>query len=184
VLSKDFDPTPQAVYNLEVGQWHNFLVGVSGVVAHNTGCTVLEFIDDAIANLKKQSIFIEEGTGTYNAVKGHHPLSKIAFEGASGYPTGGTTAFSVSSATLDKVSGLSGTHYAISGKQKTLYTNWVKANPNTKLTIDKMAEIEVKAMTSSGINEQIAKGWVTKALEDIKAKGVSEINKIPHVGPN
>jgi hypothetical protein len=23
------------VYNLEVGQWHNFLVGVSGVVAHN-----------------------------------------------------------------------------------------------------------------------------------------------------
>jgi hypothetical protein len=38
VVSKTYDPTPQAVYNLEVGQWHNFLVGVSGVVVHNTGC--------------------------------------------------------------------------------------------------------------------------------------------------
>jgi hypothetical protein len=35
VVSKTYDPTPQAVYNLEVGQWHNFLVGVSAVVVHN-----------------------------------------------------------------------------------------------------------------------------------------------------
>ena len=26
------------MYNLEVGQWHNFLVGCSGVVAHNGPC--------------------------------------------------------------------------------------------------------------------------------------------------
>jgi hypothetical protein len=38
VVSKTYDPTPQEVYNLEVGQWHNFLVGISGVVVHNTGC--------------------------------------------------------------------------------------------------------------------------------------------------
>jgi Pretoxin HINT domain len=37
VVSKTYDPTPQEVYNLEVGQWHNFLVGVGGVVVHN-GC--------------------------------------------------------------------------------------------------------------------------------------------------
>jgi hypothetical protein len=36
VVSKAYDPTPQEVYNLEVGQWHNFLVGVSGVVVHNS----------------------------------------------------------------------------------------------------------------------------------------------------
>jgi hypothetical protein len=36
VVSKTYDPTPQEVYNLEVGQWHNFLVGVSGVVVHNS----------------------------------------------------------------------------------------------------------------------------------------------------
>jgi hypothetical protein len=37
---KVYDPTPQEVYNLEVGQWHNFLVGKSSVVAHNTGCKI------------------------------------------------------------------------------------------------------------------------------------------------
>jgi hypothetical protein len=33
------------VYNLEVGQWHNFLVGVSGVVVHNGPCNLLKDAD-------------------------------------------------------------------------------------------------------------------------------------------
>jgi death-on-curing family protein len=46
VVSKRYDATPQAVYNLEVGQWHNFLVGKSGVVVHNGPCGI-EFLNDA-----------------------------------------------------------------------------------------------------------------------------------------
>ena len=47
LTEKTFDPTPQEVYNLEVGQWHNFLVGSSGVVVHNGPCNVTfeEFVN-------------------------------------------------------------------------------------------------------------------------------------------
>jgi hypothetical protein len=45
VVAKTYDPTPQAVYNLEVGQWHNFLVGQSAVVVHNSYATFDDFLD-------------------------------------------------------------------------------------------------------------------------------------------
>ena len=38
-----------------------------------------------------------------------------------------------------------------------------------------MAEIEIKAMVNAGISEDIATGWVIKALEDLKEKGVTII---------
>ena len=47
LTKKIYDPTEQEVYNLEVGQWHNFLVGRSGVVAHNNylGCLTSQSIE-------------------------------------------------------------------------------------------------------------------------------------------
>ena len=47
-----------------------------------------------------------------------------------------------------------------------------------------MSNIEIKAMTNIGIPEDIATGWVVKALEDIKLQGVTEIKKIPWNGIN
>jgi hypothetical protein len=51
VVSKTFDPTPQEVYNLEVGQWHNFLVGVSGVVVHNS------YLDKLLKEYRFENMF-------------------------------------------------------------------------------------------------------------------------------
>lgn len=52
------------------------------------------------------------------------------------------------------------------------------------MTIDDMADIEIQAMKNAGIPEDIATGWVVKALEDIKIQGVSEIKNIPWNGIN
>jgi hypothetical protein len=39
-------------------------------------------------------------------------------------------------------------------------------------------------MKNVGIPEDVATGWVVKALEDIKLQGVTEIKKIPWNGIN
>lgn len=65
-----------------------------------------------------------------------------------------------------------------------MYTAWKQANPNTKLTVDAMADIEIQAMVNVGIPEDVATGWVVKALEDLKAQGVTEIKNIPWNGVN
>lgn len=44
--------------------------------------------------------------------------------------------------------------------------------------------IEIKAIVNAGIPEDIATGWVVKALEDLKAKGVTTIKNIPWNGAN
>ena len=53
-----------------------------------------------------------------------------------------------------------------------------------KLTIDDMANIEIAAMKNAGIPEDVATGWVVKALEDIKVQGVTDIKNIPWNGVN
>lgn len=47
-----------------------------------------------------------------------------------------------------------------------------------------MANIEIQAMVNSGIPQDIATGWVVKALEDLKLQGVTEIKNIPWNGSN
>jgi hypothetical protein len=47
-----------------------------------------------------------------------------------------------------------------------------------------MADIEIQAMKNVGISEDIATGWVVKALEDLKAQGATEIKNIPWNGVN
>jgi hypothetical protein len=135
-------------------------------------------IDDAIDKLKSKAKYVLEGTGKYGDVLGHHPLAKIAFEGDAAYDLNKT--FSVSRETL----GGQAIHNTISGQQNSLYSAWKKANPNAKLTIDDVANIEIKAMVNAGIPEDVATGWVVKALEDLKIQGVTEIKNIPWNGLN
>ncbi|WP_346880689.1 hypothetical protein [uncultured Algibacter sp.] len=52
------------------------------------------------------------------------------------------------------------------------------------MSVDDMARIEVNAMVEAGIPEDVAKGWVVRALEDLKNQGVSEIKNIPWNGVN
>nr|WP_153841251.1 hypothetical protein [Ornithobacterium rhinotracheale] len=52
------------------------------------------------------------------------------------------------------------------------------------MEIGEMAKIEIKAMINAGIPEDVATGWVVKALEDLQEKGVKSITNIPWNGVN
>jgi len=105
-------------------------------------------------------------------------MAKKSFEGEAVYNA--DEAFSVSANSL----GGQAVHNKITGRQKSLYTRWKRDNPNKRMTVDEMANIEVQAMVEAGIPEDIAKGWVVKALEDLKNQGVTEIIRIPWNGLN
>jgi len=139
-------------------------------------------IDDAITALSNGASYVLEGTGAFKQVGGHHPLAKKAFEGHDAYSY--RDAFSVSENKLNEITGFDNTHNLITGKQNSLYTAWKAVNPNRAMTINEMANIEIQAMVLSGIPEDVATGWVIKALEDLKQQGVSAIENIPWNGVN
>jgi len=47
-----------------------------------------------------------------------------------------------------------------------------------------VADIEILAMKNAGVPEDFSIGWVIKALEDLKAQGVTQITYIPWNGIN
>lgn len=128
------------------------------------------------------------GTGDYRTVRGHHPTAKKAFEGDVQYNY--NDAFSVSIDALNEAwkKGNLGVpqniHSNITGKQNSFYSAWKNNNPGKKLTLDEMADIEIRAMTEAGIPNDIARGWVIKALENLQAQGVTRITNIPWNGLN
>jgi hypothetical protein len=145
-------------------------------------------IDNALLRLTGKAKYVLNNTGEYKIVKGHHPMAKKAFEGDLVYDY--NKAFSVKTSALDDAwkttnSGIpQNLHGKITGQQNSLYSNWKQANPNSKLTIEVMADIEIQAMKNVGIPEDIATGWVVKSLEDLKAQGVTAIKNIPWNGVN
>lgn len=62
----------------------------------------------------------------------------------------------------------------------------MKNNPNTKLTLTKMASIEKQAMINAGIPDQFANGWVDQAFNELKDLGITDadITNIPWNGLN
>lgn len=133
-------------------------------------------VDDVVGVLNSKAKFILKGTGPNNLVKGHHPLAKSAFKNDKFYDY--KKAFSVSA---DALGGQS-VHNAITGQQNKLYSSFAKTGE--VLTLEKMANIEIKAMTNVNIPEDIATGWVVKALKDLKDQGVKVITHIPWNGIN
>ena len=73
-------------------------------------------------------------------------------------------------------------HNIITGQQNSLYSTFAKTG--NRLTIEKMAEIEIQAMVNAGIPRDIAEGWIIKALQDLKTQGVKVITNIPWNGRN
>ncbi|MEW4923626.1 hypothetical protein [Algibacter sp. 2305UL17-15] len=135
-------------------------------------------LDNTIDSFKRGARFDLNGTGKFKDVRGHHPMAKKSFEGEVVYNA--NEAFSVSANTL----GGQAVHNAITGNQNRLYSAWKRANPNKRMEINDMANIELQAMIDARIPENIARGWVVKALEDLKEQGVSEITRIPWNGIN
>jgi len=158
---------------------------LSGVRTANT--VTMANIGGTINRLKSGATYIDEGTGIYSQVAGHHPLAKVAFQGDPSYKQ--NQAFSVSDDTISDAWHANNSsqnyplpqvvHAQITGRQNSLYRGWVNSNQNKILTIDDMADIEVQAMVEAGISESIAKGWVVRGLEDLQARGVQEITNIP-----
>jgi hypothetical protein len=152
-----------------------------------TGSSFTNQIDNTILRLKNAAKFELDNTGRYADVFGHHPLCKSAFR--DNFPTEAAfkqyydEAFSISVPQLEKYGG-KGIHAKITGEQNSLYTAWRKANPNTKMAIDDMTNIEIQAMVNKGIPQDIATGWVVKALEKLKAQGITDIKNIPWNGIN
>ena len=108
-------------------------------------------------------------------------MAKKAFEGSPKYNA--NEAFSVSKNTLENIGG-AGVHSTITGKQNSLYSAWKAANPTRTMTLDDMQKIEIQAMKQAGIPEDIATGWMVKALEDLKRQGTEKLANIPWNGVN
>lgn len=141
----------------------------------------LRCLETLLADLRKKAKFETDGTGEYRRVRGHHPLSKAAFQNNPKYDQ--DLVFTVSQSALE-IYGDSETHRIISGHQNRLYNLYANRNPGKRLTINKLAEIEIRSMYYAGINDSIATGWVVLALEDLKEKGIKEITNIPWNGEN
>ncbi|GAA4276274.1 hypothetical protein [Aquimarina mytili] len=146
-------------------------------------------IDSYIDLIKDNARFVLDGTGEFSVVRGHHPLAKKAFEGDKFYDF--QEAFSVSPNTLQNVweaanplEDIINVHNKITGQQNSLYSAFKRNNPGKRLSIEKMAEIEIQAMVDVGIPEDVATGWVIKALENLKEQGVKYIINIPWNGLN
>lgn len=144
-------------------------------------------VDNLVNALNPKAKFDLNGTGKFKTVKGHHPLIGKAFENDNFYKY--REAFSISPSKLQAVwvkanptKDIIIVHNKITGQQISLYKAFAKKGE--VLTIDKIAELEILAMTNIGIPKDIATGWVIKALQDLKAQGVKMITHIPWGGIN
>lgn len=175
---------------VRVGLKYDILNGkgvLKETIASGGSGSLLSQINSTIVRLTEKAKFDLVNTGKYADVLGHHTLCKSAFK--NNYATDALfkqyydEAFSVSVKQLEKYGG-KGIHAKITGQQNKLYSAWVKANPNAKLTIDELANIEIESMTNVGIAPDIATGWVVKALEKLKIQGVSNITNVSWNGLN
>jgi hypothetical protein len=115
---------------------------------------------------------LPDGMGSYSSQGGHHPMSKVAFTGNDKYDPEGALTISP-----EKLQEFGVKHTTITGQQNKLYTEFAKTGK--ELTLKAMQEIEVKALTNSGIPEDYAKLFVNKAIEQLVKWGVTEPSQIP-----
>jgi len=160
--------------------------GEAGFRVAKTSIRFSQDIDIVLNKLKAKCKYVLEGTGEYSKVKGHHPVAKKAFEGDQSYDY--QKAFCVAIESLEKAwktvnKGIpQNLHAKVTANQNSLYSAFAKTGK--RLEIGDLADIEIKAMTNAGLPDDIATGWVVKALEDLKNQGVTEIVNIPWNGIN
>jgi hypothetical protein len=114
----------------------------------------------------------EAGIGTYESQAGHHLMAKSAFKDVNGYDL--KKALTISNS---KLAEFDVEHTTITGQQKKLYTAYSKTGK--PLTMESMKEIEIKALTNSGIPLNYAKNWVEKAITELKKAGITNPSRIP-----
>lgn len=106
---------------------------------------------------------------------GHHVPAKSAFTDAAGYDA--NKALTISNAELER---LGVNHGLVSGAQMTGYKAFAKTGG--KLTWDVVESIETQALVRGGMQLDIAQAAVRKAIQALKASGVSGPTRIPWGG--
>ncbi len=99
--------------------------------------------------------------------------AKRAFEGTPGYDP--NKALAIPKAELKKLGVKS--HAKVTGAQLTRYTEFAKTGK--PLTWEAMANIETEALVVSGMNLDIAKTTVAKAIQALKDAGLAGPIRIP-----
>ncbi len=112
----------------------------------------------------------------YKAGGGHHVPAKKAFEGPAGYTAGydPQKALAIPKAELEK---LGVDHRLVTGSQRTGYIDFAKTGQ--PLTWEAIAKIEVDALVKGKMKLDMAESTVAKAIEALKASGVSAPVRIP-----
>jgi hypothetical protein len=103
---------------------------------------------------------------------GHHVPAKKAFEGAPGYNP--KTAPAIPNEELERF-GVR--HSTVTGAQRSLYREFAKTGAN--LTWDEVERIETEALVRSGLNPEVARATVRKAIDELKESGVPRPIRIP-----
>ncbi len=99
-------------------------------------------------------------------------MAKKAFEGAEGYDPGESITISD-----EKLAEFGVRHQAITGRQHSLYNEFAKTGE--EFTMDAMRDIEIKALTESGVPKDYATNAVDKAIEKLLEQGVTKPVRIP-----
>lgn len=99
-------------------------------------------------------------------------MAKSTFEDVSGYDYKSALTISRS-----KLAEFGVKHSTITSQQKMLYSAFSKTGET--LTIETMKEIEIKAMTNSGVPLDYAKNGVEKAIAELIESGVTQPSRIP-----
>jgi hypothetical protein len=176
------------VYNLEVKDLHNFLVGDEGAVVHND-YSLEDCLKEIIADLgknnkpKNKTNKGNNAIGPYNSgtnkVRGHHIPPKSAFKDDPAYNE--NDAWSISPEALDEETGIEKAHSGcINGAQGKAYREWYRLNSENnvlkkELTLADIIEIELNVLISCGISLKVARGWIAELLRNFKGKNITNI---------
>lgn len=144
-----------------------------GAMRHDPNVDMEAYTVGTYEELSKRATgALDDGFGTYASQGGHHPMAKSAFEGVSGYDYKSALTISQSKLTEFGVK-----HSTITGQQKMLYSAFNKTGES--LTMETMKQIEIKAMTNSGVPLDYAKNAVEKAITALVESGVTQPSRIP-----
>jgi len=151
-----------AVYNFEVEEAHNYYVADLRVLVHN----------NCGSETNGPAVNLEEGTGAYDDVAGHHLHAKSAFRDHVSYdPDQG---FCVSQKYME-MRGWS--HQAMTSAQHRLF-NELAASGRAN-TLAEHTEIAIKALMAGNATEEEARELVELSLKNLFDQGVTAPTRIP-----
>jgi len=115
---------------------------------------------------------------------GHHPVSQAAMKETKGgkpvpgYPEGGKGVLAIPN---EVMKDLGIVHGDITAAQKSLYKAWRAKNPGVKPDWEVIRDVETKAMVAGGAKSGEARAAIDKAIEELKARGVTAPGRIPYI---